>query len=93
MQGYAALSLVRQRPELAVMQQPGYLFPMFALFCRQIDAMNAGTGRPALRSQVAIALTTIFTGARCDMRLRHASRCGVLAVNGALWRSPNSAAM
>ena len=55
--------------------------------------MNAGTGRPASRNHVAIALTTIFTGARCDMRLRHASRCGVLEVNGALWRSPNNAAM
>jgi hypothetical protein len=55
--------------------------------------MNAGTGRPASRNHLAIALTTIFTGTRCDMRLRHASRCGVFEVNGALWRSPNNAAM
>ena len=81
MQVYALLSLVRN------------LLPMFPPFSYQIFAMNAGTGRPALRSHVAIALTTTFTGTRCDMRLRHASRCGVLAVNGAPWRSPNSDAM
>ena len=55
--------------------------------------MNVGTGRPAFFNHAAIALTTVFTGARSPMRSRHASRRGVPAVNGTPCRSPNNAAM
>jgi hypothetical protein len=46
--------------------------------------MNAGTGRPAVRSQFAMALTTGITAGRNVMRSRHSKSLGVAAVMGAL---------
>jgi hypothetical protein len=45
--------------------------------------MNAGTGRPAVVSQAAIALTTGLTAGRRVIRSRHSSSLGVVKVTGA----------